>query len=1679
MFDLTQITQSVSSALKVTKSVNDVNNDSEIHTVSSYTDFHSMSGISILNGVAEIDETIKAIEAIKSNDDHDLDDIYRFNGFGAIRDVFDGSNIAHDQRREKLSQLLTKEEIEQAKRASLTSFFTDICITKPLWSALESIKFSHARVLEPSCGVGRFIAPIPNEMRQTLDLTLIELDSVSFQACEKLYPNAQTFNNEFQDIKLNTVDLIASNPPFNSILTSDRSGLGINNVKLHELFVLKSLKLLRDGGYLYVVLPTTVMDEKNTTFRKSIASLANLIGGVRVPYQLFEKKTNTKTAVDVLLFKRTLNESVSQSWIEVEEKTCGSSFYSVNKAVRSDLFVNLASAKEDYLFNKKSVLWTANCVTNLEHEVENACFNLFKNEKVYQPHTHEDEKIKAKTDFSISSLIEPFNFGLTDHNEVVYRTTDNFEMIEASEKAMKHKRIAGMITIANLAKKLTSLEASDSSSIIEMNQTRVELNTIYDHYVKKHGFLSNRANSLAFGRDARIATLYALESNYKAGISKQKAKTLGVAPVADQCQKSKIFTERAFLPWSIPEKAQSTEDALALSLAYKGTIDFELIAKLTDQPERAARGELVGKTVFFCPDAQDFLLAEDYLSGDLIKKITIAEKLEEADTRMAANIQALKAALPDRVCFSDIKAAIGSHWLPESLLENFISTTFKLNANSVKVSRHLGRSTLTMPHITDPEVQSTFGTETHSVKQVLNKALNNGDLIVKIRDSNGKVIGTDNEASTLLKAAVKEIELSWLSFIDSNKNAVIVENNYNEKMNRFASFKAKFKRGYYPDLNPNFKPYPHQIAAIRRYLSMSDYGFLVNSSVGSGKTAIMTIAAHESVRLGLRQRVAIVCPAHLTSQIAKEWLSLYPNDNESLLVLDAQSLSPKQRIETLERIKTSGIHYVIIPEPTFKKINAPISSQEHVLNIRKQEVEQSLLTAEERYTVRELENAKVKIEEQLKKLSTLNDVERSLCFESLNFQGLMYDEAHRVKNMGFQTAYLKNCRGLGTTEPSQRSLDVQMKVDFLLRKYKNSGVLMATGTAISNSIVESYGWLRCIAPKLLESSDISCLDDFARSFVELSSEYELKADGSVGLVNRVRAFSNLEQLTAMFGVFSITVTSDELEHLLPTIQDPDGNKYPARPPLATGAPISVVCDIDSETQEYMDFLVERAKNYKNSPISGDNSLLMISDAKKSSISPQLVNAASETPMTNKVLKMIENTTTLYNKFALEKGVQLLYVDIGTYDKNKDLEEQYVSNLRTAAKYDDFAQAQLDDYCQNNRGVSINLYSHIIEKLVDNGIPRNEIAIVQQYDTDAKKAALYEKLRQGVIRIAITSVEKLSTGCNIQDRIVGTHVLVPPFKPSDLEQLRGRSERIGNVIYANRVKSGEQKTNPFELSTFYYAMSCTTDSWLFQILENKASMIKQFTSGNDLNRSLTLDKDVLSFAELKAQVSGNQALLELMSLERNLFDQQVTYRNVMKSKHNAIKQIELNNETINSIEQAIIDCKADLSEFKRCASKGLTLKVGDNAFKEVNQDVSEMMFLVFADVRRKCKMRADDRTFKIGSIGNFDILSNASMLGATLRLVSHENKRSYQISKSDITKSKILPAIIATIKNLPFRIEEMGQRKISLTKDIDSLIKISKKSYDLEIIKTLERKKLELMKKFEDFEKKDQDKNRAA
>lgn len=1669
MFDFNLLSTSVNAALAQEQKQVPNEVSTTALSIAEYRDFHSREGIELSSGVAAIDETIAAVEAIKSTDQTpNLDDIYRFSGFGPIRSVFDRENKAQDKRRKKLEALLTKEELEAAKLASLTSYHTDACITTPLWDALESIGFSHARVLEPSCGVGRFVAPMPGAMRDVIDLTMVELDSVSFEACEKLYPAATLLNKEFQDVKLPTQDLIVSNPPFNAIRTSDRTGMNVNNVKLHELFILKSLKLLRQGGLYYAVLPCSVMDSEDESTRRKISELANFVGGVRIPYQLFESKTNTKMSVDVLLFEACNEAEPNLDWIGVEQQTLGTSFYTSNAALGTERFLNLAVPTEGFLFGRNQVLWSQpDDKSDLSTAVYSACSSLFKDIAQYVPYVHEDERLKQESGLSITADIEPFTFGLSDDHSIVFRGLNGFELVETSHKAMKFKRVSGMIEIAEVANSLMALEASTSSPQNELDKTRAELNQIYDAYVKKYGYLSNRANTLAFGRDARMSTLYALEKDYKAGISRAKAKEMGVEQKPDVCEKAKIFFERAFLPWSLPTTAKSTEDALALSLAYSSKIDFKLIAKLTGQPERNARAELLGSSVFFDPTSKQFLLAEDYLSGDLVEKIKIARSHEISDPRMASNVAALLTAMPKPVEFADITASISAHWIPTDLVERFISDTYKVARQSVEISRSLGRTTVKFPMPSDAEVIATYGTPTHNPKQVLGKLMNYGEVIVKLRDCKGKVIGVDNEATALLKTAIKEIELAWLSFISTSDNSAIIEQNYNEKVNRFASFKAKFKHGYFPDLAPHFTPYPHQIAAVRRFLTQNDSGFLLNAAVGAGKTAVMAIACNMGVRLGLRQRCCLVCPAHLTGQIASEWLSLYPSDRDKLLVLDATSLSPKQRIDTLERIKTGGINYVIIPESTFKKINAPIEAQETMFSKRLNEIEDALTKATERFTVRDLENSKLSFKEELKRLSKMNDIERSICFASLNFDSLLVDEAHRAKNMGYHTAKLRSCKGIGSTTASQRSMDVQIKVQYLIETRKNPGVLMSTGTAISNSIVESYGWLRMLAPKLLSSAEIGCLDDFASTFISNSAEYELKADGSVGLVNRIRSFNNLEQLTAIFGCFSMTITSAELEHLLPTIKSPDGKEYPARPKLRTGAPISVITQIDKETLHFMESLVERTKNFKKSPIINDNALLVISDAKKASVSPQLVNVHSETTLSSKVHAMIQNTVKHYNEFQSEKGVQLLYVDLGTPCPKKDAEEDYCHELRQRAiQGDDQARLELDKKQHESRGISVNLYRHIIAELVSQGIEPCEIAIAQEFDTDAKKMALYERMRQGIVRVVLTSAEKMSTGANVQDRLVATHVLVAPFKPSDLEQLRGRAERVGNVIYRNRVESGQQDINPFELSLYYYGLERSTDSWLFQILESKASMIRQFTSGSDLSRSLTMDKDVLTFAELKAQVSGNNSLLKLMAVEKELFEQDVLYRNSMRTKNNAVRQIEKNQEIIKNLENAIDDCTKDFDNFKAQASSGIALTIGDVALTEINQQVGNVLFNQFADFRRVSKHSSREQEAVIAKLGNFDIVAVASIFGGSVKLVGVETGSQYLIDKGDLAKAKLLPSIIATVKNLPFRVQEMRKRISTLTEQNKSLDLVSKREFDISRLKQLELDKIALTREFE-------------
>lgn len=1619
------------------------------------SDFYSLSVSSKpITLVQHFNQIVIAIEEIKSKNNPDLNAIYSFTGFGPIRDIFDKTKNNHAHRREQLLSLLTDHEYSIARESTLSSFYTPHAISNAVWSGLVKSGFSGGRICDPACGTGRLIAPIPNDIKQNSQITLVEYDTLTCRAAKLLYPNAQTHNDEYQNIKMLKQDVIVSNPPYNSIKTTDRSGLNISPLSLHNLFVIKSLMSLRDQGLFLAILPTSFLDSKNNSVRKQAAELANLIGGVRVPYELFNSESATKTAVDVLLFQATTTPISEPDWIDTEECQLDSSVYHTNKAVTSHFINNLSKPTKGFLFNRESVLYSAIEPKNLDTQVYEAVYKLTSTVK-YKEFTHNDVP-QTHCELLNPETAQEFTYNVTTKNDIVFQNENALIQCDFPKNGMKYKRIKGMIEIANKLTEVMDLESQQQiNNSEELELKRQSLNSLYDSYIVKFGFLSNRANTLSFKQDSRIGILVALEEDYQPGISKARAKALGCAPIADTAKKATILTERAFIPWELPTSTKSPEDALALCLAYKGAIDFDLIAKLLNTDYRDAQSNLLGKYVFFDPTAKEYLLKEVYLSGNVKDKLKAAQELEHIEPMLSLNIAALKQVIPADVTFSNITAPLTSHWIPSDLIVDFLVETFGYSKDKIKASYTLGKWNIKVPTVScNAKALLDYSSKTHSLDKIIDKIFSHGELVVSLKDSDGKIIGVDHEASASLSQAIKKIELKWQDFIAKPKNRILIESEYNEKVNRSAPFSASFTGNYYfPDKNPTFEFYPHQKVAIRRGLMTRDTGFLLDIFMGGGKTAIISSLYHEFVRLGIKKRCAIVVPNHLLMQTAAEWLRIYPNDRSKMLVLNSESMSPKHRLDTLQRLKTGTYTYVIIPISTFRKIPAPNDAVNTVIEQRLDELDDIIARSDSRHTVRDAENQKRSLKEQLKSVTSTYCGED---FATLGFDALCIDESQSTKNSGFATSHLRGVKGLGATKASQTSIDVSFKIRYLLDTFENPGVTLCSGTPISNSIVECYGYLRMLAPRLLESVGIFCLDDWSTAFTRISQDYEVMPDGTIKLSSRVKEFNNIRELQTLYSTIAYTITHEQLATLIPQISDKYGKLHPAIVPMKNGKPTQHISSITDETEQYMLTLAERSRDFQNSQVENDNPLLVISDAKKASISPMMVDALSEEVFSQKTKDMINNVAEKYHADTVDNSVQICFVDIGTPDVKKDIQEQKAQELRERAlNGDKNAYAEL----QMMRGVSVNLYRHIKEALISLGVKEDEIALVPDCKTNQEKQELFQLANTGRKRVLLSTMEKLATGANLQERITAIHCLCPPLRPSDLDQAVARAIRKGNKLYEKYLKLGEL----YEVDIIYYALDRSCDAWLYGILEAKSTTIRDFRSGHLNARKVTIDDDVMCYAELKACVTGNQSLLEMLKVDRDIFNENILYRDFLDKTSYAQNKINENTSKIDELSQ----CRKDVNDdhealIKSLQDSQLAITILGHRFEKVDQNVAESLYLHFSNFRKTYKKSANDKEIVIATISDFEIVARTSFFGQLIFIRSRKTNRMYNIDKKLYTKTKLLPAVFERMKAFKQDIKVLSNRIVQLENEIKELKPVLTERFDTSRLKSLEMKKIELV-----------------
>lgn len=1590
-----------------------------------------------------------AIEELKKTNPDNLDALYSFNGFGPIRNIFDESKPNHKSRREWLEKNLSAQELQEAKQATLTSFYTPISISTAIWDGLKNSGFDGGRIADPAVGTGRLIAPIEPQLKTDSDITLIELDPTSYKVAQALYPNTEIHNSEYQDVKLPLQDVIVSNPPFNSVRTSDRTGLSLSGLKLHTFFVMKSLNCLREQGTATFILPTSFMDEANSKDRTEVSKLANLVSAVRVPFELFESSSNTKMAVDVLTFQRSDKPTLAPLWVDTIESTCGNSYYTHNAALDTE-FTNLAVPVEAFLFNKQQVLWEAADKNNLDDQVYTAIVNSLA-KFTYVPFKHEDIASLSNVSLADPKTSEPFTFNITSDDCLVFQTSDGFLEVDAKIGGIKHKRISGLIAIARIAEQLFSEEAKINANEALMSELRKSLNSTYDSFVKKCGFISNRANTLAFKRDNRFAALLALEVDFDAGITKQEAKESGIAYKAPTAKKADIFHKRAYEPWILPSEAASVEDALDLSLAFTGTVDFELIASLVSQTPKAVTSQLLGSKIFYDPQLRDYAIADVYLSGDVKSKMALAKQLEATDTRLAANIVALEAVMPKDVAFGDISVCLTSHWLPKEILEQFLIEKLGFG-KTTKMSHTLGSWKPNLVGLGDTVSQVEYKTTSHDLRSILMLIFRFGEQVVKIYDDHGKVVGIDHEATAQLKSSIRNLELDFKSFIEPQ--AKLIEERYNEIVNRFAPFCSNYTNNIYPDLNPSFVPYNHQNAAIQRNVSAIDNGILLDAAIGSGKTAVYAISAHELVRLGLKKRIFITVPNHLVGQTSAEWLRLYPSDRNKLLVLNSKSLSPKQRLETLERIKTSNINFVIVPFSTCTKIAPPMEYVDLEVENRISELEEIKRQDSNKATVREVQNQIKRLNEQLKKIKS--NYKEGNDFKSLGFDSLLVDEAHAVKNSGYSTSVLKNVKGVGTLEPSNIALDVSFKVSYLLNTFKNPGVVFGTGTSLANSLIEIYGYARMLAPNLLKAASINCLDDFVTTFVSVNEQYEVTPQGTVKLERRCSSFNNLEELAALFSSFSFTITSEELQELLPPIVDSEGNEHCAIVPMTGGKPIARECEISEEELSYMDFLVERASNYKSSPVQNDNALLLISDARKAALSPQSVNALTDTVIGSKTQMMIDDVIEQYHRADHKRlsTCQICFIDYGTPSAEKDREEEYANKLREQAR---LGCEESENELKIMRGVNVNLYKHIKQRLIDGGIDPREIAFTQDFQTDLQKQFLYESINNGNKRVVLSSFAKLSTGANIQKRISAIRVLSAPLTPSELAQGVGRGIRQGHELYIEAIKS----LKSFSVDVVLYAMKRSLDAWNYQLLEAKTATVAAFRSGT-LNgvRQITLESDTITFGEIKAAVSGMDELIELKKNERHIFDEESAYRSFLNKQSYTRYAIERIKDNLFLEKQLVVDARNDFKSLVGDRDNGnMSIFLDNVSHSQVTEKLAEKVFEKYSFIRSANLGCFSPRYNELFTFGSFSIQTVQSNKDSAC-FVLGPSGRKYQLNKQCHNK-KLLAEAIRVIQSFKYVAQEAEKRITKHNNDIEIMSSTLDTQYDLSRLRELQAKNKEL------------------
>ena len=1393
----------------------------------------------------------------------------RYVGWGGLADAFDPDKESWSKEYAQLKELLTPEEYVAARGSTLNAHYTSPTVIKAIYEAVGRMGFETGNILEPSCGVGNFFGMLPEEMRNSR-LYGVELDSISGRIAKQLYPKADITVAGFETTdRRDFFDLAIGNVPFGQYQVRDKAYDKLN-FNIHNYFFAKALDQVRPGGVVAFVTSRYTMDAKDSTVRRYLSQRAELLGAIRLPNDAFKKNAGTEVVSDIIfLQKRDRPLDIVPEWTQTGQTQDG---FAINRYFLDH--PEMVLGRQEPESTAHGMDYTVNPIEGLEladqlHDAVKYIRGTYQEAEL--PELGEGEAI----DTSIPADPNVKNYSYTVVDGAVY-FRENSRMVRPDLNATAEARVKGLVGLRECVQQLIDLQMDAATPDSAIQDKQAELNSLYDSFSAKYGLINDRANRLAFADDSSYYLLCALEVIDEDGKLERKAD---------------MFTKRTIKPHKAVDTVDTASEALAVSIAERACVDMAYMSELTGKTSDELAAELQG-VIFRVPGQVEkdgtphYVTADEYLSGNVRRKLRQAQRVAQQDPSFAVNVEALTAAQPKDLDASEIEVRLGATWIDKEYIQQFMYETFntpfylqrsiEVNYSSFTAEWQIkGKSSVSY---NDVAAYTTYGTSRANAYKILEDSLNLRDVRIydTIEDADGKERRVLNAKETTLAAqkqqAIREAFRDWI-WRDPERRQTLVRQ-YNEEMNATRPREYDGSHITFGGMNPAITLREHQKSAIAHVM----YGgnTLLAHEVGAGKTFEMVAAAMESKRLGLCQKSLFVVPNHLTEQWASEFLRLYPSAN--ILVTTKKDFETHNRKKFCARIATGDYDAIIMGHSQFEKIPISRERQERLLYEQIDEITEGIAEVQasggERFTVKQLERTRKSLEARLEKLQAESRKDDVVTFEQLGVDRLFVDEAHNYKNLFLHTK-MRNVAGLSTSD-AQKSSDMFAKCRYMDEITGNRGVIFATGTPVSNSMTELYTMQRYLQYERLQELNMTHFDCWASRFGETVTALELAPEGT-GYRARTRfsKFFNLPELMNLFKEVADIKTADQLN--LPT---PEVEYH------------NIVAQPTEHQQEMVKTLSERASLVHSGTVdpSQDNMLKITSDGRKLGLDQRIVNQMLPDEPGTKVNQCVDNIMQIWRDGKADKLTQLVFCDIST--------PQAKAPASKAAKTLDnpLLHALEGSVPLPEQEPVFTVYDDIRQKLIAQGMPADQIAFIHEANTEVRKKELFSKVRTGQVRVLLGSTAKMGAGTNVQDRLVALHDLDCPWRPGDLAQRKGRIERQGNQ-------------NPL-VHVYRYVTEGTFDAYLWQTVENKQKFISQIMTSKSPVRSCDdVDETALSFAEIKALCAGDPRIKERMDL-----DVEVSRLKLMKADHQS-KQYRLEDQLLKYFPQEIETNKGYIQGFE--------------------------------------------------------------------------------------------------------------------------------------------------------------------